>query len=199
VTLAKLPDPTAEVDVPAAAAFARDMLAALGIHCDGPSTVDTPLRYVRALLELTAGRHLDPADYLDVTFPAENPDPCMIVVSGVRFVSVCEHHLLPFDGTATVAYMPAEGAPIVGLSKLPRLVHGYAARPQVQERLGQQIVDAITSRLDTQGAACVIRSEHSCMSLRGVRAEGAEMRTSHLLGRFRDDATVRAEFLHLAG
>jgi GTP cyclohydrolase I len=148
---------------------------------------------------MTGGRHEDPSIHLATTFPAEHPDPCMVVVRAIPFVSLCEHHMLPYTGTATVAYLPADGADIVGLSKLARVVKGYAARPQVQERLGRQVVDAIIGRLDTQGAACILRAVHTCMTLRGVGAHDAEMVTSHLVGAFRDDPTVRAEFLALSG
>lgn len=193
------PDPRHDDDSDPAVGHARQLLAHLGVLDGGESTADTPARFVRALRELTRGVHTDPARHLARTFPPESDDPGMIVVPGVRFVSVCEHHLLPFAGTATVGYLPTPGARIVGLSKLARIVQEYAARPQVQERLGQQIVAALTGRLDTLGAGCVIRSEHSCMTLRGARATGACMVTSHLAGAFRDDPTARAEFLALAG
>jgi GTP cyclohydrolase I len=173
------------------------LLTALGIP-DTEATKDTPRRLVAALEEMTAGLHLNPARHLTVTFPAESPDPGMIVVTGIPFVSLCEHHMLPFTGTATVGYLPAPTARIVGLSKLARLTREYAARPQIQERLGDQITTAITTTLDTLGAACVIRAHHSCLTLRGAQAVGATMVTSHLTGRFRDDPTVRSEFLTLA-
>jgi len=110
----------------------------------------------------------------------------------------CEHHLLPFTGTATIGYLPEPGARIVGLSKLARVTQEYAARPQVQERLGDQIVTAITSNLDTLGAGCILRAVHTCMTLRGARAAGAAMVTSHLTGRFRTDKAARDEFMILA-
>ncbi|WP_211265429.1 GTP cyclohydrolase I [Actinacidiphila oryziradicis] len=187
----------AGIDLDLAARHARAMLACLGIACEDEHTIRTPERFVRAMAEMTAGRHRDPHRFLDVTFPAEPTDPGMIVVTGVRFVSLCQHHLLPWAGTASVAYIPAPGARIVGLSKLARLVKEFAARPQIQERLGQQIVHAIDTKLSTIGAACVIRASHSCMNLRGAHAQGAHMVTTHVLGAFHDDPTVRAEFLSL--
>jgi GTP cyclohydrolase I len=191
--------PDIQPDLVAAARHAAAMMETLGMPCDGPRTADTPRRLVAAYADMTRGRFEDPSLHLATTFPAEHPDPCMIVVREVPFVALCEHHMLPFTGHATVGYLPAEGADIVGLSKLARVVQGYAARPQVQERLGRQVVDAITNRLGTQGAACVIRAVHTCMTLRGAGAVGAEMVTSHLLGVFRDDTAVRVEFLSLAG
>lgn len=182
---------------PDAEHHATGLLDALGVP-DTEATKDTPRRLVAALEEMTSGLHLDPTRHLAVTFPPESPDPGMILVTGIPFISVCEHHLLPFTGTATVAYLPTPGARIVGLSKLARLTREYAARPQVQERLGDLITTAITTHLDTLGAACVIRATHSCLTLRGAQAVGAVMVTSHLAGAFRDVATVRSEFLTLA-
>lgn len=177
---------------------ARAMLTALGIACDREQTLDTPRRLVAALNELTAGIELDPARHLARTFPGEAPtkDQGMVTVVGIPLVSLCEHHMLPFVGTAAVAYLPVDR--IVGLSKIARMVAEYAARPQVQERLGWQIVEAIVSRLDTLGAACVLRSRHCCMTLRGACATSGEMVTSHLTGLFKDDAAARGEFLTLA-
>lgn len=177
---------------------ARQMLAALGIPCDDESTAHTPARLVRALRDMTWGMREDPARHLARTFPVDGDDAGMIAVPGIGFTSLCEHHVLPFTGTATVAYIPAAGARVVGLSKMPRLVQGYAARPQMQERLGRQILDAITQNLDTIGAAVTIRSVHTCMTLRGPRVTGAEMVTDHLAGVFKADPAVRAEFLDLA-
>jgi GTP cyclohydrolase I len=179
-----------------ATVHARAMLAALGLDCDSEETGDTPARLVGALAELTAGLELDPGRHLAVTFPPPSADPPMVVVPGVPIVSVCEHHMLPFTGTATIAYLPV--GRIVGLSKLARVAQEYAARPQVQERLGDQIVATIDKHLETSGSACMIRAVHTCMTLRGARAAGAAMVTSHLTGRFRDDKAARAEFLTLA-
>lgn len=176
---------------------ARQLLTALDVP-ETESTKNTPLRWVNALAELTAGVGVDPDRHLLVTFPPESDDPGMIVVRGVSFTSLCEHHMLPFTGTATVGYLPAPGARIVGLSKLARVVQEYAARPQVQERLGALVVAAVTTSLDTLGAACVLRAMHSCLTLRGACAVGAEMVTSHLAGAFKDDPTARAEFMSLA-
>ncbi|GAA2628441.1 GTP cyclohydrolase I [Actinomadura fulvescens] len=181
-----------------ASLHARRLMTTLGFPVGDPGMTDTPARLVRAWCELSHGMHLDPGRHLAVTFPPESPDPGLIAVTDVPFVSLCEHHLLPFTGTANVAYLPAPGASIVGLSKLARLVQEYAARPQVQERLGEQIVHALVSRLDCDGAACAITAEHSCMTLRGARSTGAQMETLHLKGAFQADPQLRENFLGLA-
>jgi GTP cyclohydrolase I len=175
---------------------ARAMLAALGIDTGGEDMKDTPARLVGALAELTAGLHLAPARHLAITFPPPSQDPPMVVVPRIPIVSVCEHHMLPFEGTATVAYLPA--GRIVGLSKLARVAQEFAARPQVQERLGDQIVATIDAHLETRGSACLIRAVHTCMTLRGARAAGAAVVTSHLTGRFRTDKAARDDFMVLA-
>lgn len=193
------PDVTRDGRVEVAAGQARAMLTTLGIPCDDESTERTPHRFVRALLELTAGTRVDPDRHFERTFPPPDGDPGLVIVPGVPFTSLCEHHLLPFTGTMSVGYLPSPGARVVGLSKLARAAREYAARPQMQERLGWQVVEAIGRRLQVEGAACVIRSVHACMTLRGVRADGAAMVTSHLTGRFRESAALRAEFYSLAG
>ena len=195
---ATLPDHLADAAAHPATEYARLMLGELGMPCDDDATANTPARFVRALLEFTAGLRLDPDRHFQVTFDAPDGDPGMVIVTGVPFVSLCEHHLLPFTGTAAVAYLPKPGGRIVGLSKLARVAQEYAARPQVQERLGQQIVTAIMANLPSLGAACLIESAHSCMTLRGARASGALMKTSHLTGLFKTDLAARDEFLKLA-
>lgn len=185
-------DTQAEATI-AAAAFMR----ALGL-VENPSTKDTPRRWAAALIEMTDGLRHDPAEYLYRTFPPETDDPGMITVPGIRIASLCEHHMLPFTGTVTVSYVPNPGAEIVGLSKLARMVKGYAARPQVQERLGTDITGAIMRHLDAAGAGALIYSTHTCMTARGARADGAGMLTSHLAGNYKTDPQVRAEFLALS-
>lgn len=182
----------------AAVTAAATLLSELGVDCDGEGTRNTPRRLTEALRELMSGRLLDPTRHLNVTFPAAG-EPALIAAIGVPFVSLCEHHMLPFAGKATVAYLPAPGERIVGLSKLARVVQEYAARPQMQERLGNQVVEALRVRLRPQGAACLIRSSHTCMTLRGACAQGAEMVTNHLHGVFRTDGTLRGELFSQAG
>lgn len=172
----------------------RRLLSHLGEDPDREGLVDTPGRVVRALAELTAGYGQDPAVILERRFA----EPCdeMVILAGVDFTSLCEHHLLPFVGTADVGYVP--NGTVVGLSKLARLVECYARRLQVQERLTIQVAEAIMEHLGARGAAVVIRAHHSCMGCRGVRKQTATMVTSSMLGIMRDQPATRAEFLALA-
>jgi GTP cyclohydrolase I len=173
------------------------LLRLMGEDPTRPGLRDTPARVVKAYLEL-ADRPGDPASLLGKVFAdVTAPEGEMIAVPGIHFTSLCEHHLLPFTGTCTVAYIP-NGGGVVGLSKIPRLVQHHARRPQVQERLTGQIVDDLVTHLDPAGAAVLIESEHSCMALRGVRAQGATMVTSALRGRFLENPATRAEFMALA-
>lgn len=155
--------------------------------------VDTPARVLKAFTEMTTGYHLDPATILERTFDVGDADE-LVVVRGIPFHSLCEHHLLSFTGTATVGYLPVDR--VVGLSKIPRLVDCYARRLQVQERMTRQIADALVEHLGVETVGVVVRGEHSCMSCRGV-GKSAEMITSRLTGMLRDDAAARAEFMGL--
>lgn len=159
------------VDVDAAALAVKDLLQAFGVP-ETSHTADTHMRSALAWQEVLAGYAEDPADHLDTTF--EGPrDPGLVIVAGVRLQSMCAHHLLPFSGVATVAYRPSPSARIVGLSKLARVVTGYARRLQVQEQIGWDTVAAIMDRLNPSGAAVLITASHDCMRLRGVREDGA--------------------------
>ena len=162
---------------------------------DDPSReglIDTPERVLKAWQEMMDGYKKDPAEILSVTFDVKFDE--MVILRGIPFVSFCEHHLLPFEGSADVAYIPTDR--VVGLSKLARLVDIYAKRLQVQERMTQQIREAIDQHLSPLGAGVVIRGSHTCMCYRGVKKRG-EMITSSLSGRLRVDASARAEFLSL--
>ena len=154
---------------------------------------ETPRRVTGAFAEMTAGYAMDPAKFLKVVFD-ERCDQ-MVVLRGIRFTSLCEHHLLPFVGTATVGYLPDKK--VVGLSKLARVVECYAKRLQVQERMTNQIADAIMEHVAAKGAAVVLKAHHSCMGCHGVRQPDAEMVTSALRGAFLSEASARAEFLGL--
>lgn len=156
---------------------------------------DTPRRWWKAIDEMTRGYQVDIAQVLGRQFdgiPGDN----MIVLRDIEFVSLCEHHLMPFTGTACVAYIPNSDR-VVGLSKLARLVEAHACRLQVQERMTHDIAHDLMIHLEATGAACIIRGKHSCMSCRGVRKE-AEMVTSCLCGVFRTDLAARTEFLNLS-
>ena len=185
---------TALVTDPAAGAV-RTLLAALGYDPAAPGLAGTPRRLVEALGELTEGEHTDPGHWLKTTFAADADE--MIVLRRVEVQSVCEHHLFPFTGLATVGYIPAPGAGVVGLSKLARVVEGYARRLQLQERLTAQIADCIEGHLSTVGVAVEIAAVHSCLSIRGAR-KGGELVTSVTRGAFRSDPATRAEFFALA-
>ena len=155
---------------------------------------ETPARVSRALREMTASTLIDPASVLCTTFRETSDE--LVVVKGISFSSLCEHHMLPFSGTATVGYLPSDR--VVGLSKIPRLVQGYANRLQVQERLTNQIACAIQLVLKPKGVGVMLRAHHSCMGCRGARQPSAEMVTSCMLGVVRESASLRAELLALA-
>lgn len=158
---------------------------------------NTPLRFFRALFEMTSGSMEEPAEILSKQFAVDSDE--MIVLRGVEFTSLCEHHLLPFVGTCDVGYLPPETGMVVGLSKLARLVDCFAKRLQLQERMTRQIASALMEHLHARGAAVVVRAKHSCMGCRGVKKPDAEMVTSSMLGLFRTDPVVRQEFLFVCG
>jgi GTP cyclohydrolase I len=165
-----------------------------------PGLVDTPKRVVKALKEMTAGMHVDPTRHLERVFREDGISyDEMIVVTGIKFVSLCEHHLLPFTGTITIGYVADADVGVVGLSKLPRMALDYARRPQVQERLTRQIAESLMSPpLNARGAGVIVRAQHSCMAARGVGVEGT-MTTSTMLGVMYDEPTARSELMSLAG
>lgn len=183
--------PATAVDLAAAQRAAQEFLHALGIRTDGESLRETPARMARAYAELLTARPFELT-----TFPNDEGYDELVLVRAIPFRSVCEHHLLPFTGSAHVGYLP--GQRIVGLSKLARIVEHFACRPQVQERLTKQIAGWIQLHLNPQGAGVVIEADHTCMSLRGAKTHGTRTITSTLLGALRDDARSRAEFLALA-
>lgn len=156
---------------------------------------DTPSRVVRSYRELFAGYKEDPRKYLERTFSQVGGYDELIILKDIRVVSFCEHHLLPVIGRAHVGYLPANR--VVGISKLARVVHGFARRLQIQEKLTAEIAEAIQDILQPRGVGVVITAEHSCMTLRGVNTNGAVMTTSRLLGIIRDDQRTREEFLKL--
>ncbi|MDQ0376507.1 GTP cyclohydrolase I [Amycolatopsis thermophila] len=174
----------------------RAMIALTGDDPDRAGLEDTPRRVIDALIDMT-DRPGDPAALLARVFGEGTGSGQMITVGPIPFDSVCEHHLLPFTGRAWVAYIPA-GQDVVGLSKLPRLVDHFARRLQVQERLTEQIADAIATHLSPVGVGVKVTSTHSCMAVRGVRKPGAQMTTTALRGVLLTEPAARAEFLDAA-
>lgn len=182
--------PPVEVDVAAAERAAADFLRALGVRTDDEHLRATPGRMARAYAELFTSPEFDLT-----TFPNDEGYDELVLARSIPLRSVCEHHLLPFVGVAHVGYLP--GARILGLSKLARVVGHFAARPQVQERLTKQVAGWLEQNLAPAGVGVVVEAEHTCMTLRGVRAAGSTTVTSALLGSLRDDARSRQEFFAL--
>jgi GTP cyclohydrolase IA len=179
--------PPARPDLQRAAQAARTFLDALGVACDTPGMARSPIRMAEAYAELLTARDFEPT-----TFPNDEGYDELVLVKAIPVQSVCEHHLLPFLGVAHVAYLP--GDRILGLSKVARVVEMFARRPQVQERLTQQVANWLDENLRPKGVGVVVEAEHTCMTLRGVRAGGSLTRTSALAGVLREDASARAEF-----
>jgi GTP cyclohydrolase IA len=173
----------------------RDILEAFGENPDRDGLLDTPRRIAKMYEEIFAGLHEDPAKHLTVTFEADHDE--MVMVRDIPIHSMCEHHLIPFAGRAHVAYIPGDDGRITGLSKIARLVDGFAKRPQVQERLTAQIADALTATLNPRGALVLIEAEHFCMSMRGVKKPGSLTITSAVRGLFKSNAATRAEAMSL--
>ncbi|GAA1110671.1 GTP cyclohydrolase I FolE [Arthrobacter flavus] len=182
------------VDQPRIQRAVREILAAIGEDPDREGLVETPKRVAKAYAEFFAGLHQDPAEILSTTFAIDHEE--LVLVKDIPFYSTCEHHLVPFHGSAHIGYIPSAEGRVTGLSKLARLVEVFARRPQVQERLTTQIVEALMTHLQPKGAIVVIECEHMCMSMRGVRKPGAKTVTSAVRGQVRDPAT-RAEAMSL--
>ena len=183
-------DPASGIDLDAAERAAGDFLKALGVSTDSESLRATPGRMARAYAELFTPRPFDLT-----TFPNDEGYDELVLARDIPFRSVCEHHLLPFTGVAHVGYLP--GDRIIGLSKLARVVEHFSCRPQVQERLTKQVATWLNDQLCAKGVGVVMAAEHSCMTLRGVRAIGSSTVTSTLLGVLREDPRSRQEFLSL--
>src|SRR4051794_4622602 len=180
------------VDNAAAAEAVRALLVALGQDLTSESLADTPKRVAASFAELLAA-----PDFELKNFPNDEGYDELVVARDIPFTSLCEHHLLPFTGFATVGYLP--GNRILGLSKLARIVELFARRVQVQERMTTQIAGWIDQHLHPRGVGVVLRAEHTCMTIRGVQARGATTVTSRLVGLLRTDASTRAEFMSIAG
>ncbi len=185
--------PPAPVDHDRIRKAVREILLAVGEDPDREGLVETPDRVARMYAEMFRGLHQDPGIHLTKTFTQDYDE--MVVVRDIAFASFCEHHLLPFTGKAHVAYLP--NGRVVGLSKIPRVVDTLAHRPQLQERLTQDLAGLLMSELDARGVGVVIEATHSCMTMRGVRKPGSTFVTSAMLGLFRERPATRAEFLSL--
>jgi GTP cyclohydrolase I len=183
-------DAPTSVDLEAAERAAEDLLVALGQPITGAGMADTPRRLARAYAEMLTAEPFDLT-----TFPNTEGYDELVLVEDIPVQSLCEHHMLPFAGVAHVGYLP--GDRILGLSKLARVVEHFSRRAQTQERLTQQVAEHLQQQLAPRGVGVVVRAEHTCMSLRGVRASGTRTVTSALFGTLRDDPSSRAEFLAL--
>lgn len=186
--------PLREYDEDGVRRAVRDLLIAVGEDPDRDGLRETPERMARAYREMFSGLHDDPREVLSAKFDIGHSE--MILVKDIPMYSMCEHHLLPFHGVAHVGYIPGDDGYVTGLSKVARLVEGYARRPQVQERLTSQIADALVDELGANGVIVVIEAEHLCMSMRGVRKPGSKTITSAVRGQMRAQAT-RAEAMSL--
>ena len=186
-----------EIDQERIAAAVREILFAIGEDPDRDGLLDTPNRVARMYAEVCAGLHQEPSEHLATMFEADHDE--MVMVRDIPMYSLCEHHLIPFIGKAHVAYIPNRSGNVIGLSKVARLVDGYAKRPQVQERLTRQVADALEEHLQPRGVLVVMEAEHLCMSMRGVRKAGSSTVTSSVTGIFRANVATRAEAMRFLG
>jgi GTP cyclohydrolase I len=181
------------IDQPRIEAAVREIIAAVGEDPDREGLRETPARVARMYAELFAGLTEDPRTHLRRTFTVKYDE--MVLVKDISFASLCEHHLLPFIGKAHIAYLP--NGKVVGLSKIPRAVESLAHRPQVQERMAEELADLLTHELDARGVAVILEATHTCMAIRGVRKTGSVMTTSAMRGTFRSNPATRSELLSL--
>lgn len=172
----------------------RQILKAVGEDPDREGLQETPARVARYYAEVLAGLSIDPAQVVKTVF-TEDDHHEIVMVKDIPFYSMCEHHLVPFHGTAAVGYMP--NGRVTGLSKLARLVETYARRPQMQERLTSQVADTLMEVLEPEGVIVVVTAEHLCMSMRGVQKPGSKTTTSAVRGIFKSNPATRAEALAL--
>ena len=175
----------------------RTLIRWAGDDPDREGLLDTPRRVARAWREYARGYAEDPSVHLSRTFEEVGGYDEIVLLKDIPFQSHCEHHMAPIIGKAAIAYLP--GDRVVGISKLARVLHGYARRLQVQERLTAQVADAIWDRLAPKGVAVVIEASHACMTARGVQTPGVMMTTSRMMGTFRADERSRREVLALMG
>ena len=183
------------MDLPRIRKAVREILIAVGEDPDREGLIDTPDRVARMYAEVFAGLGQDPRGHLKTLFTQKYDE--IILVKDIRFESFCEHHLLPFIGSAHVAYIP--NGKVAGLSKIPRVIDVLARRPQLQERLTEEVADLLMQELEAKGVAVVMEASHSCMTIRGVHKPGSTMVTSALRGACKERAATRAEVLALIG
>lgn len=181
------------VDLKRIEAAVREILAAVGEVPDREGLQETPARVARMYAEIFSGLHTDPAQYLKKTFTQKHDE--MVLVKEIEFASCCEHHLLPFLGKAHIAYLP--NGKVVGLSKLARVVEALARKPQVQERMTEDLAELIMSELQPRGVGVIVEASHSCMTIRGVRKPGAMTITSAMRGLFKTNPMTRSELMAL--
>ncbi|HYG47788.1 MAG TPA: GTP cyclohydrolase I FolE [Allosphingosinicella sp.] len=190
--------PASKIEVPGDVQEAvRTLIRWAGDDPDREGLADTPARVGRAWKEYARGYAEDPAHHLSRTFQEVGGYDEIVLLKDIPFQSHCEHHLAPIIGKASIAYLPAER--VVGISKLARVLHGFARRLQVQERLTAQVADCVWEHLKPQGVAVVIEASHACMTARGVHTPGVMMTTSRMMGVFREDQRSRREVLALMG
>lgn len=184
---------TANVDHERIEKAVREILAAVGEDPDREGLLETPARVARMYAEMFSGLHKDPALHLQKVFTEDYDE--IVLIKDINFCSMCEHHLLPFTGRAHVGYLP--DGKVVGLSKLARVVEEVARRPQVQERMTEEIARLVETELSARGVAVVLEASHSCMTIRGIRKPGSTCMTSSMRGVFRENLSSRAEVLGL--
>lgn len=173
----------------------QEILKLSGEDITRDGLLDTPMRVAKMLEELLAGMHIRPEDVLNTTFEEGTDGP--VIVSDITFYSLCEHHMVPFFGSAHVAYLPSRN--IVGISKIARLVEALSHRLQVQERMTEQIVDTIHKVLEPAGVIALVEAEHTCMCARGVKKPGSKTTTLAARGEYRNNYQLRSEFLQMVG
>ena len=187
--------PSDGVDLDRAEAAVRELLLAIGEDPERDGLKSTPRRVAKAYAETMAGLFVNPDEMLETSFDEGHDE--LVLVKDIALYSTCEHHLVPWHGTAAVGYIPGADGRITGLSKLARVVDLYARRPQVQERLTSQVADAVMERLQPRGVIVVVQAEHLCMAMRGVRKPGTTTVTSAVRGIMQTDPRTRAEALNL--
>lgn len=181
------------VDLPRIEKAVREILAAIGENPNRDGLLETPARVARMYAEMFSGLHVDPSRHLKKTFQETYDE--LVLIRDISFNSMCEHHLLPFIGTAHIGYIPRGS--VVGLSKLARIIEEVSHRPQVQERMTEQLADLLVQELDPKGAIVVLEAEHSCMTIRGIRKPGALTITSAVRGLFKENVSSRSEAMSL--